>query len=85
MWDEVAVKPVGTPIYFDTAFTADFIEPALARDIINAHGADRILFGSDCPWEDPQKTLKLLRSLGLGDEKLDLICGKNAAKLLGSK
>ena len=82
MWEEVAEKLVGTPIYFDTAFIADFIKPALARDIINAHGADKILFGSDAPWEDPAHTLDFLRSLGLEKEKLDLICGDNAAGLL---
>ncbi len=83
MWDEVAKKLVESPIYFDTAFIADFIEPALARDIINAHGAEKVLFGSDAPWEDPAHTLGFLRSLGLDSKDLTLICGKNAEKLLG--
>ena len=85
MWDEVASKLVGSPIYFDTAFIADFIEPSLARDIINAHGAEKVLFGSDAPWEDPAHTLGFLRSLGFEKEKLDSICGDNAARLLGLK
>lgn len=83
MWDEVAAKLCGSPIYFDTAFISDFIEPSLARDIINAHGADRILFGSDCPWEDPAHTLEFLRSLEIDREDLNKICGGNAAGLLG--
>ena len=83
MWDEVANKLVGTPIYFDTAFLADFIEPSLARDIINAHGEDRVLFGSDAPWEDPARTLDFLRSLNLSADRLKKICGENAAGLLG--
>ena len=83
MWDEVANKLVGTPIYFDTAFLADFIEPSLARDIINAHGEDRVLFGSDAPWEDPARTLEFLRSLNLSADRLKKICGENAAGLLG--
>lgn len=82
-WDEVAKKLVGSPMYFDTAFIADFIEPALARDIISTHGAEKILFGSDAPWEDPAHTLGFLRSLGLDCEDLNMICGKNAEKLLG--
>ncbi len=85
MWDEVAKKLVGTPIYFDTAFIADFIEKERARDIINAHGADKILFGSDAPWEDPAKTLDFLRSLSIDPEDLKKICGTNAAGLLGIK
>lgn len=83
MWDEVAAKLVGTPIYFDTAFVSDFIDKALMRDIINAHGADKILFGSDAPWEDPRATLEFLRSLNIDSEDLKKICGTNAAGLLG--
>ncbi len=83
MWDEVAEKLVGTPIYFDTAFIADFIDKAAARDIICAHGADKVLFGSDAPWEDPAKTLDFLRSLDIDPEDLKKICGNNAAGLLG--
>ena len=83
MWEEVAEKLVGTPIYFDTAFIADFIDKAAASDIINAHGADKVLFGSDAPWEDPAKTLEFLRSLSIYPEDLKKICGTNAAGLLG--
>ena len=83
MWDEVAKKLVGTPIYLDTAYIADFIDPDLAREIIRAHGAEKILFGSDCPWEDPAHTLEFLRSLELDREEYVKICGENAAGLLG--
>ncbi|MBR6578579.1 MAG: amidohydrolase family protein [Clostridia bacterium] len=83
MWEEVAEKLVGTSIYFDTAFIADFIDKAAASDIISAHGADKVLFGSDAPWEDPAKTLKFLRSLSIDPEDLKKICGQNAAGLLG--
>ena len=83
MWEEVAEKLVGTPIYFDTAFIADFIDKAAASDIINAHGADKVLFGSDAPWEDPAKTLGFLKSLSIDPEDLKKICGTNAAGLLG--
>lgn len=85
MWDEVAAKLVGTPIYFDTAFIADFIDTARVRDIINAHGAEKILFGSDAPWEGPAKTLAFLSSLDIDPEDLKKICGTNAAGLLGIK
>jgi predicted TIM-barrel fold metal-dependent hydrolase len=85
MWDEVAAKLCGSPIYFDTAFISDFIEPSLARDIINAHGAEKVLFGSDAPWEDPAHALEFLNSLDLDPNDLKKICGENAAGLLGIK
>jgi predicted TIM-barrel fold metal-dependent hydrolase len=83
MWDEVAAKLCGTPIYFDTAFISDFIEPSWARDIIVSHGAEKILFGSDCPWEDPAHTLDFLNSLDIDPNDRKKICGENAAGLLG--
>jgi len=85
MWDEVARKLVGTPIYFDTAFISDFIDRSLARDIIVSHGADKVLFGSDAPWEDPANTLAFMKSLDIAPEDLKKICGLNAAKMLGIK
>lgn len=82
MWDEVAKKLCGAPLYFDTAFISSYIEPAFARDIIRSHSAQKVLFGSDCPWEAPKKTLEFLEKLGLTDMELSLIKGENAKKLL---
>lgn len=83
LWEEVAQRLIGSPILFDTAFISKYIDKSLARDIIIGHGADKILFGSDCPWENPADTLKLLRSLELAPQELKKICGDNAAGLLG--
>lgn len=82
MWDEVADKLCGTPVYFDTAFISDFLEPARAKDIITAHSAQKVLFGSDCPWEDPAKTVEYIRGLGLSDVDTELVLGRNAMSLL---
>jgi predicted TIM-barrel fold metal-dependent hydrolase len=82
MWDEVANKLCGAPLYFDTAFISSYIEPSLARDIIHAHGAKKVLFGSDCPWESPRVTLAFLQSLDLCEEEKRDIDGENAKKIL---
>ncbi len=83
MWDDVKKYLVGTPVYFDTAFISDFTEKDLCREIINKHGAEHILFGSDAPWEDPAVTLEFIRSLGLSQTDLKKICGDNSANLIG--
>ncbi|MGM9643134.1 MAG: amidohydrolase family protein [Eubacteriales bacterium] len=83
MWDDVSKYLVGTPVYLDTAFISDFIDKSVCRDIICAHGAQRVLFGSDAPWEDPAVTLDFIRSLGLDLNAQRMICGENAAKLIG--
>ena len=83
MWDEVERRLVGTPVTLDTAFIRQFISKEQCRRIIRSHGADRIVFGSDSPWEDPADTLAFLRSLDLTEEEMRLITHENALRLLG--
>ena len=47
------------------------------------HGADKVLFGSDFPWNDPWRELTLISCLNLPSEDRDLILGSNAERLLG--
>lgn len=82
MWDDVEKHLVGTPINFDTAFIKDYVSPAQAKRIIKNHGSEKILFGSDAPWENPADTLNFLLSLGLTWQDLDNITYKNAQKIL---
>jgi len=55
----------------------------MAQAIIDKHGADRILFGSDLPWHRPVWEMRLLNSLDLSDADREKICFRNAMKLLG--
>lgn len=82
-WDDVEKYLVGTQIYMDTSMTAGYIDSTQFKRIIQNHGADKILFGSDIPWNSPIKILNLIKSLGLSDEDTDKICYKNAAHILG--
>lgn len=84
-WDDVEEYLVGTPILMDTAFIADFIEPEQCTRIIRNHGAEKILFGSDSPWENPADTMRFLKLLGLTEQEMALITYKNALRLLGSE
>ena len=40
------------------------------------------MFASDCPWQDPEETLRDLRSVNLDEESMELITYKNAKRLL---
>lgn len=81
-WDAVEQYLVGTNICFDTAFIRQFISPEQCLRIIRNHGADKILFGSDSPWENPADTLEFVQSLGLTAEEYDKITYQNALRLL---
>lgn len=51
LWDDVEKYLVGTPIYFDTAFTLNFITDEQLLRIIKNHGSEKILHATDSPWE----------------------------------
>lgn len=82
MWDDVERYLVRQPLFFDTSFSVTQMAPEQARRIIENHGADRILFGTDSPWEAPRDTLAALAGLELSAAELEKIQYKNAAKLL---
>ncbi len=83
MWDEVDKYLVGTDVYMDTSMTSGFLDKEKCRDMILRHGAEKILFGSDIPWQSAKDSYDYLVSLGLPNEDLELIKYKNAKRVLG--
>ena len=84
LWDEVLTVLCGKNVWFDTAMCSERtgMLPAQVRAILNKHGAERILFGSDMPWARPAEILAFLEQAGLSDEERDAILWKNAKALL---
>ncbi|MBR6702694.1 MAG: amidohydrolase family protein [Clostridia bacterium] len=72
----------GKEVYLDTAFSYGVLPPASAKEIIDAHGAGKILFASDSPWNDPADCIALIKLLGYEKEDEDKILGENARGLL---
>lgn len=85
LWDDTEKYLVGKELFFDTAMLSRFIDREQYRRIIKNHGSEKILFGSDSPWEDPRDTYICLHSLGLNAEELDNITYKNAVRILNLK
>jgi aminocarboxymuconate-semialdehyde decarboxylase len=60
-------------------------EPAQVKFLVDRYGADHVLLGTDYPYdmgdEDPLATVGGVA--GLTQDDVDLICGGNAARLLG--
>ena len=73
----------GTDIYFDTSFGYSMMPKYYAERILEKHGTDRLLFGTDTPWHTANMEMRLLNSLGLSTDEMDKITHKNAQKLLG--
>ncbi len=73
----------GTDIYLDTSFGYSMMPKYYAEKIVEKHGTERILFGTDTPWHTASMEMRLLSSLRLTDEEMDRITHTNAQRLLG--
>lgn len=82
IWDEVEKLLIGKDIFMEISFALTYLTPKQAIRMFNSHPPDRLLFGSDSPWDDQSVALERLRRLPLGQEMLDAILGDNAVKLL---
>lgn len=85
LWHEVEAELAGSEFYFDTSYCADALPPDDFRRLAYKHGTDKIVLGSDWPWEYQADSLRYLRSAGLTPAEESAIMGGNAARLLGLK
>lgn len=83
-WEQVLELIAGHDgeVYLDTAFTAKCPDKLMA-EIIRTHGSDRVMLGSDCPWESTQKIIEKIMRLPLSTREREEILGANAQRLFG--
>ena len=81
-WDGVREQLVGSPACFDTSYTLGHLPDDEFGGLVEAHGADRIVFGTDGPWTDLAAEVEAVGALGLPDDALDAIYAGNAERLL---
>jgi hypothetical protein len=81
--DAVWEHLIGQDIYFDTSCPPglDQFAPDYLMRFIRAHGAERILFGSDSPFGHTGKDATAIAALPLGAQTADIL-GGNARRLL---
>ncbi len=81
-WESVREHLAGRDVWLDTAYTPGHLPDEELVALVRAHGADRVLFGSDGPWTDAGAEIAHLRSLPFTREEIDGILGRNASALL---
>lgn len=86
LWDDVEEYIAGKfdNLWLDTGIVSKYIDDSCFLRIIKSHGIGRILFGSDCPWDDPMDEIDLINRLPLTNEEKELIFYKNAEMLINS-
>ena len=97
-WEEVPESLLDTGIYLDTAFSLGSISPIddhytpeerllLSEErfchLVRLFGSQRVLFGTDSPWDDMGQALQQIRHLPLTADEQANILGLNAQRLLG--
>lgn len=83
MWDEAEDAIIGKPLYLDLSHTLFWMPDAQIVRMVRNHGADRILFGTDAPWQTPARVLEAFLRLPFSEAERRLILWDNAARLLG--
>jgi len=84
MWDDVERYTAGKyeNLWFDVGVISRYIEDDQLLRIIRKQGADKVLFGSDCPWDDPANEIAMINRLSLTEKEKELIFHENAERLL---
>jgi predicted TIM-barrel fold metal-dependent hydrolase len=68
--------------YLDMSSSMRFLGPRRTRELVEAYGYDRILFGSDFPMWTPTHELEVFRALGFSARAYDQMCWYNAERFL---
>ena len=71
-------------LYLDTSYSHGRVLIPVVRALIEAHGPEHILFGSDTPWSSIEDEVRLIESLKLPAATRDAIFFGNARRLLSS-
>lgn len=90
LWDEVREQLSGLPVYFDTAFSEDFIQgvqgmltPERFVSLVRALGVERILFGTDSPWSGQKEAIAWLENTDLTRQEKEQIFHGNFENIIG--
>ena len=83
MWDESEAVLIGKKLFLDLSHTLFWMPEEQIVRMVRNHGADKILFGSDAPWQTPARVLEAFLKLPFTETEQRRILWENAARLLG--
>jgi len=73
----------GWPGYLDLAFCFGFMPDDYLIDLVRDFGVDRVVYGTDGPWQSERRTLDYLLGMDFTDDEKRALLFGNAARLLG--
>ena len=81
-WDKSEEFLVGKNVFFDTSSTLFKLPIEKAMQMIEKHGVENFLFGTDYPMWNHKEELERFSKLPLSEEEKQMILYKNASNLL---
>ena len=75
----------GENVMIDTSCSARCCPVELGREIVSKHGADNILFGTDCPWGVQREHIEFVKKICPNERDQEKIFYLNAERILGIK
>lgn len=82
-WPEALDALAGLPVYLETSMTLDRCPLDLVERIIAKHPPERLLFGTDSPWDDQAAALGRFLDLEIGEDLKRRMLWDNALGFLG--
>ncbi|NLJ31117.1 MAG: amidohydrolase [Clostridiales bacterium] len=82
MYREAEEFLAGKNLYMDLSMCVSFCSLEQFERTVRKHGAQRILFASDCPWSRPSDEFAYVERSSLSSAEKESIYWKNAAQLL---
>ncbi|MCD7846375.1 MAG: amidohydrolase family protein [Oscillospiraceae bacterium] len=81
--EEAMEYVIGSDIYLDVSMARVYYAPEACKKAILNHDPDKLLFGTDSPWDNQAGAIQAIRDMELGEELTEKILGGNAQRLLG--
>ncbi len=83
VWDEAKDVLIGSDVYMDCSESRPFLTIDETYDLIQRHGVDRVMFGSDYPVFCTDSAYDLINEIGFTAEEKEKLFYKTAEGLLG--
>jgi len=84
-WDEAEEHLVGRDIYLDASYTFDLCPDERIERMMRAHGLEKVVWGSDFPWQSQCQCMAGMERLGLSDEEKQAVYSRNFMRLLNGR
>ncbi len=82
MWNEVWKKLPNTKnVFIDTSFAFPYLDNISFKNIVNKMGIEKVIFGTDFPWQKYEKYFYYLSRI-FSDKELEYIYSSNTKRLL---